>query len=391
MFVLPIHRFVRGDEGLISILSSRLISYSTIEFIIPLNLQPLYIMEIASHIKRLKKNKYPVTLLMVVFIFANHVFAQILPNFGGERAGLSTLSFLKNDMNPMSLGLSGASVALKGNAFSAVTNTAGLTDLDQSTFAASHMLLGAGIHQSFLSYQHKLKNENVIGLSINSLNSGDMEVRTEFQPNGTGQFFNVSQNALGAHYAARLSEMFSLGVGFKLIYETMAGYQNTTAAVDVGFLYKTDFKNLRFAVFVQNFGGSSHVSGETVQVSYNRDGLPELSQYALPTVFKMGFSFDAYHVKNHRLIPSLELNNPNDNSENIRIGLGYKYADVLHVGTGIKLSVKGQSYPTFGFSYKSRVGAHPMRISYAMNATNYMGTNHLLGVTIELNNRDRNE
>lgn len=332
-------------------------------------------------------------LYILSFIFGltsfSTVSAQILPNFGGQRAGLSTLSFLKNDLSPRSSGMSGASIANKVDAYSAASNPAALANLTENSLGLSHLLVGAGIQQSFLSYQHKLKNEASIGLTVNSLNSGDMLVRTEFQPDGTGQFFNMSQNAVKATYATKLSKMFSLGVGLSYIYETMQTYNNSTAAIDLGFLYQTDFKNLRFAVVVQNFGGSSTISGSDIQVDYNRNGELELGRYSLPTVFKMGFAIDAYKKDKHLIVGSIQLNNPNDNAENIRIGAEYQYSELIQLQTGYKLSVKGQSYPSFGFGYKSKLGANPLHINYGMNPTNYMGTQHIFGIQLSFNKMER--
>lgn len=328
-------------------------------------------------------------IVFIVFISAVYGHAQLLPNFGGQRAGLSTLSFLKNDMNPRSLGMAGAGIALKGNVFSSISNPAGLTDITDFSFGMSHKLIGAGIQQSLITSQIHLKNENILGFQLNSLNSGAMAVRTEFQPNGTGSYFNVSQNALSGNYAARLSEMFSLGVAIKVIYEAMAEYSNTTAGVDVGFLYKTDFRNLRFAVVVQNFGGNSSLSGTAMEIEYNRSGNPTLSKYSLPTVFKMGFSIDAWEKGKHKIIAAAELNNPNDNAENLRFGAEYSFAELLSVQTGIKLSVKGQPYPTLGMSYKSRLGVNPLHIHYAVNPTANMGNQHVFGLSISRNKMTR--
>jgi hypothetical protein len=329
------------------------------------------------------------SILTCLLLVSMTVSAQLLPNFGGQRAGLSTLSFLKNDLNPRAMGMSGAGVALEGDVFSSMTNPAGLTSLKSFNLGMSHMLIGAGIQQSLLSAQFKLPNEATVGFQFNSLNSGSMPVRTEFQPNGTGTYFSVSQNALSGNYAVNLSEMFSLGVAVKVIYESMAEYTNTTAGVDVGFLYKTDFRNLRFAVMVQNFGGNSSLSGTSLQIDYNRTSTPELGRYTLPTVFKMGFSMDAWKKDKHKLIAAAELNNPNDNAENIRLGAEYSFADLLKLQTGIKLSVKGQPYPTFGLGFKSRLGVHPLHIQYAINPTSNMGNQHVFGIRLTHNSMTR--
>lgn len=329
--------------------------------------------------------------LFVAFLFIagfQSLKAQLLPNLGGQRAGLSALSFLKNDMSPRALAMGGASTALEGTAFSASNNPAGLATLENYNLALSQQNIGAGIQQSFISSIHKLKNEASIAFSLNSLYTGSMKVRTEFQPDGTGEYFSVNNSSLGVTYATRLSEMFSLGVSIKYIYESVAAYKNHTAATDIGFLYTTDFKDLRFAVLVQNFGGNSSLSGNTVKSNYNRTD-PQLYNYTVPTVFKMGFSMVPYKNEKEQWLVSAELNHPNDNAENIRFGIEYSRKKLLKLFAGYKISVKGQTLPTAGFSIKSRIGAHPLHIQYAINPTNNMGTQHLLGLSFSRNNDKR--
>lgn len=323
-----------------------------------------------------------ITGFCLFLLFSLGANAQILPNFGGQRAGISTLSFLKNDLNPESLGMSGASVALDGNGFSSLSNPAALSKLENHTTAGSHMLIGAGVHQSFLGLFRKLSNEGTVGLTVNSLNSGAMEVRTEFQPNGTGQYFYVNNTAIGLNYSQKLSEMFNVGVAINYIYEAIAEYKNHAATVNIGFLYETDFKDLKFAVNVQNFGGNSSLKGAELPIDFNRDEVA-LGEYTVPTVFKMGFSFVPYKKDKHSILTAFQLNNPNDNAENIRIGVAYQYSTLLRVQTGIKISVRGQSYPSLGLGYRARLGNNPLIFRYSVNPTNAMGTQHLFGVQFE--------
>ena len=44
-------------------------------------------------------------LFLSAILMAAIATPRLLPNYGGERAGLSTLSFLKNDMSPRSVGI----------------------------------------------------------------------------------------------------------------------------------------------------------------------------------------------------------------------------------------------------------------------------------------------
>lgn len=334
-------------------------------------------------------------LLSILFLFAVCASAQgqILQNYGGERAGLSTLSFLKNDMSVRSMGMGGASLALDGDAYAIISNPASLTHLENQSYALSHLFIGAGINQSYLSGIYPLKDkQSVLSFSLNSLNSGAMEERTEFQPEGTGRVFYVSNIATGLTYSRQLSKMFSAGISIKYIYEGIAEYSNHTATVDMAFLYETDFKDLQFAVMIQNFGGNSALRGtdETeLPVVFNRSQGIGLDANTVPTIFKLGASFIPWKTDNQHLLVSAQLNHPNDNSENYRMGMEYDFKEIFTVRAGYKLSVVHQDFPTFGFSYRTRLGSHPLYIDYAANPTNYLGVQNLIGLRFSLINDQR--
>lgn len=331
--------------------------------------------------------------LVLLIIYSSIAFGQILPNFGGERAGLSALSFLKNDMNPRSLAMGGSSVALSGDAYSTYTNPAALVDLEETSIGLSHYFLGAGINQSFLSTSFPLDDEvSNLAFSVNALNSGAMEERTEFQPMGTGREVYVSNIAVGASYARQLSALFSAGVTVKYIYEGIAGYSNHNATVDLAFLYRVDWNDLKFAVVIQNFGGNSSLSGteeNEIPVVFNRQTGINLDANTVPTVFSLGASITAFEAEDQKLIGSFQLNHPNDNAENLRLGFEYQYTDLFFARAGYKFSVRGQDWPTFGVGVRSRVGGFPLMLDYAINPTNWMGFQHTIGLRINFLNNTR--
>ena len=215
-----------------------------------------------------------------------------------------------------------------------------------------------------------------------------MEVRTEFEPNGTGQVFYANNTAVGVNYSQYLSKNFSIGVGLRYIYEGIATYSNHTVAGDIGFLYATDFKDLTFAVVVKNFGGNSQMLGSDLESEFNRTEVT-LGKYTTPTLFKMGFSLVPYEKDNKRLLVAVELNHPSDNAENVRLGSELSLRELLYLRLGYKLSVKGQNYPTAGVGVKTRIGSHPLYIDYGVNPTNRMGVQHLLGVRLPFNQDKR--
>lgn len=326
---------------------------------------------------------------MIATLFTGTSTAQILPNLGGQRAGISTLTFLKNDASPRSLALGGANLALDADGMSTSHNPAVNAQLDQTHFAFSDLMLGATIHQGWVSGVVPLNSStSALGLNFNYFSSGSMKVRTEFQPNGNGTYFNSNQFAVGLSYAKMLSNRFSFGANLKYVRERLAQYTNNTVAADLGFLYTTDVHDLKFGIVVSNFGGNSALSGDFLAVDFNRS-TPSLDKFSVPTTFRLGASIKAIEKENQSLLAAIQLEHPNDNSENLRLGLEYEYRKMIFVRIGYKLNVKSEILPTFGAGYRTRLGSHTVNINYAANATSYLGIIHSLGLDIGINKRER--
>lgn len=329
-------------------------------------------------------------LVHIAFVlFALNASAQLLPNLGGQRAGVSTLSFLKNDISPRSMALSGANLTLSADGMSTAHNTASMSQLEGIHVAASDLMIGAGIHQSWFSTIVPLKSStSAIGFNLNYLSSGAMKVRTEFQPEGTGEYFYANQLAAGVAYSKLLSERFSFGTNIKVIHEQLAQYTNTTVAADLGFLYTTDIKELKFGIVVQNFGGNSGLTGNDIVESFNRQPV-SVGQYSVPTIFRLGASMKPIQKNDQSVMVAIQLEHPNDNSENLRFGVEYEFKKLLYARAGYKINVAGENLPTLGLGYKLRLGRNTMMINYGVNATQYLGTLHVFGLDFMFNNDKR--
>jgi hypothetical protein len=318
--------------------------------------------------------------------------AQVLPNLGGQRSGSAGMTFLKNDGSPRSAGMAGANITLEGDAFSAFTNPATMTARETFSLGMSNFYFGAGVNQSYLATLIALPNSgSTFGVSVNNVSSGKQEVRTEFQPQGTGEYFYANAGAAGVGYAKKLSDQFSFGITLKYIYEVMAQYRSHTAAADLGFVYHTDVKDLSFAVSVMNFGGSSALRGDFREVNLRNTATPTTGSYPLPTEFKLGISMVPIKTDRHRLLTAVQLNHPNDNSENLRLGVEYSYRQLVFLRTGLILGRKSQKYPTFGAGVRTRLGNHPLLINYALTPMNFMGLHHMAGAAFHIHKTEARE
>lgn len=329
------------------------------------------------------------SIALLALLAATALQAQLLPRLGGQRAGISALTFLKIDPSPRSAAMASANVAVGGDVYSTFTNPAGLADVDKLSFAASNTFWAAGINHAYFSAV-KPTRIGQFGFSATSLTTGRMERRTEFQPDGTGQYFTASNTAIGISYAKRLTDYFSYGVSIKYVNEQLAEYVAHTGVVDLGFLYNTGWKDLSFAVAMLSFGTNSKLSGD-----YQPDGLNSkpvtLDGYPAPTLFKLGVSMIPWKTDDMSLTTIVQLNHPNDNAENIRLGVEYEYKKLLYLRAGYRINVDDEVFPTAGLGVRAHLGKHPLHVEYAVDPTRYLGVIHRVGLTFALNPLDREE
>ena len=325
-------------------------------------------------------------LLIVIGLFAGTLSAQLLPQLGAQRAGISAMTFLKIDVSPRAAGMGGAAICLPGDGYSTQINPASIMEIDNLNVTAGNTFWVAGINHSFVSASRPFGKIGSFGLSVATLNTGAMERRTEFQPNGTGEYFYASNTAVGLSYSRRLTEMFSFGVTGKFVNETLAEYQANTAVIDMGFKYRVDWQDLNFGVMLQSFGLNSKLKGDYSPNTFDPKPVA-LESYPAPTLFQLGASMKPWKNDSTKssLLVALQLNHPNDNAENIRIGAEYTYRDFLFFRAGYKINVKDQHLPTGGVGLRTRIGRHPLQFDYSVDPTVWLGWIHRVGLSFTLN------
>jgi hypothetical protein len=282
--------------------------------------------------------------------------------------------------------LGGASLCLSGDAYSPSTNPAALAEVPGTFAAVSSTRWMSGAEFGYFA-AGKAFNFGQLALSAQGFSSGAIEVRTEFQPNGTGELFYANGAKIAATYSKKLTDMFSYGVGAGLVYESLNQMRAFTPVVDLSFLYQTDFRDLRFSVLLQNFGPNTRLRGEIPADSVFPGRTRTIDQYPAPTIFRLGLSATVWKdtVSRQLLTGLIQLDHPNDNSESLRFGLEYSWKELLMLRAGYKLGVKDQSTPTAGIGMRMRMG---LRFDYAFEPFSYTGTAHRLGIQWLLANKD---
>jgi hypothetical protein len=160
--------------------------------------------------------------------------AQLIPNLGGQRAGISNLQFLKIGVGGRGAALGDAMVALANDASASYWNPAGLTLSTSNSVMLSHTEWLAGLKHEFAGVTYHVTADDILSCSVISLASEDMEITTETNPSGTGTYFKYSDIAFGFSYARKMTSQFSFGTTVRYVQENLDVLTIKAVLFDIG-------------------------------------------------------------------------------------------------------------------------------------------------------------
>ena len=293
----------------------------------------------------------------------SNAYSQLIPNLGGQRVGTSSLQFLKIGSGARGTGMGETFVAVSDDISALYWNPAGLVLFEENGVMFSHTMWFVDTQLQFFGGVYHFGGSNAVGLSVVSLRTDDMKVTTEVQPNGTGDFFRFSDIAIGLSYARQMTDQFSFGATVKYVEETLGELKMRGVIGDLGTFYRTGLGTTRFAVLISNFGGqvsptgSVNLIGERVTDSFQK--------FPPPTLFKIGFAMEPILNTTNRLTTSIQLNSPNDNSENVNVGFEYAYKEMLFLRGGYKFNVDAENF-SLGAGLKIPISFAKANLDYSI-------------------------
>ena len=161
-------------------------------------------------------------------------------------------------------------------------NVAGLSRVKGTEVMVSHAryLEGTDIKMNAFGLAQKVGKNGTFGLSLMSMDFGDIPVTTENSPQGTGGTFSPNFFNLGLGYGHIFENKISVGILFRAISESTADLKAFGFALDAGVQYvsgpQDNFKlglSLRNVGSPMSFGGQGlsqqlSVANSTYQLSY---------------------------------------------------------------------------------------------------------------------------
>ena len=188
-----------------------------------------------------------------------------------NRVATSAAQFLKFGVGARAEALGGTQAALLGDVSALYWNPAGIASIRRSSLYTSYLDYFVGISHNFVGFVQPIDMESAFGVSVIYLDSGDIEVTTIDQPEGTGTFYDVNDLAIGITYAKYITDRFTGGVTVKYIQEGIWREKAQTVAFDIGSVLDTGLLGIRLGMSLSNFGGNMKLTGPDLDIEVDRE------------------------------------------------------------------------------------------------------------------------
>lgn len=325
--------------------------------------------------------KYFLQIIIIAVLVTSEIKPQLFPVLGGQRAGISTAQFLKIGVGGRATAMGDAFVAIANDVSALYWNPAGLTQFSENQVMFSHNQWVVDINHDFIGAVYHLDESNTFGVSLTSLSMDEMKVTTEYAPFGTGEFFGFSDMGIAISYSRKMTDQFSFGGTVRYIEETLDKLKMRGIMIDLGTYYWTGLGSTRFAVTVTNFGNDLSPDGEVVLVGNRTKS--DWQTFSPPTMFRIGFALEPYEDEEHKVTTSIQLNHPNDNSENLSLGVEYVWNKMFFARGGYKINVDEQNY-SFGAGVNVPISIANVSVDYAFANFTKLGSAHRFSIILGL-------
>ncbi|MEQ1732189.1 MAG: PorV/PorQ family protein [Bacteroidia bacterium] len=266
-----------------------------------------------------------------------------------------------------SSGFGNANASLIKGLESQFLNVAGLAHVKKTELilTRTNYLMGSGITFNSIGFAQHVGEAGVIGVSINSMSFGKIEVTNVDNPEGGVGYYSPSLTRINLSYAKTFSNNIYGGVNIKIINEGIANLNASGVAVDAGVQYQTNLKkggptNMHFGISLQNVGPTLKFSGDGVSF---RGYAPQngyvppkgnsqttltveqrVNEFEMPTLLNISAAYDIALAEQHRLSPSINFISNSFTKDQFCAGAEYAYKNMFMIRTGYIAEKKSDTY-----------------------------------------------
>lgn len=182
-------------------------------------------------------------------------------------------------------------------------NIAGLSRMQgkELVFANTRLYEGSDVKLNAFGFGNKLGKNGAFGISIMSVDFGEIDVTTTAQPEGTGSTYSPSFFNIGLGYSYMYENKISVGILVRGVSEALSDINAFGFAIDAGVQYVAGERdNFRLGISLRNVGSAMNFEGEGLafQTTSESGHIIKASQrserFELPSLLNMGVSYDFY-------------------------------------------------------------------------------------------------
>jgi len=304
------------------------------------------------------------------------------------KVGTTAGKFLAVPAGARGIGMGGAYVAVTDDPTAMYWNPAGITRMQSAGVSLDHTTWFEGVQFEYAGGVYPMGRYGTVGLNVQGFTTGEMEVTTVAEQEGTGEYFSAGSYAFGLTYARQLTENFAIGFNGKYIREQIWHSSASALALDVGVTYETPFRNIILGFSISNFGQKLQMRGEDLlsnvdlapQIAGNNENLTamlETDQFDLPLLMRIGVASNIIDTGTMRLTLAADALHPNDNTESLNIGgeLALWKETVLLRG-GLRSLAKADRQTEFALGGGLRypiLGQMELQLDYVYETHKYLG------------------
>ena len=160
------------------------------------------------------------------------------------KVATATANWLKIESGTRGIAMGGSQTASGRGLSGAYYNPASIAFIDQSEVYYSKSNYLAGITHNTIGYGTKLTPTDYFALHVFYLDSGDIEVTTIPNPDGNGEFYDVTDLSLRLMYGKQLTDRLRIGGAIKYIREEIYTTYMQSFVFDMGSNFNTGIYGL---------------------------------------------------------------------------------------------------------------------------------------------------
>ena len=288
------------------------------------------------------KIKIPNILLIYLFsLLSTNLIAQQDGTTGDIRTGQAGASELLINPWARSSGMAGANTASARGLESVFLNVAGLTGIEGTEITFAHSSWFADISIQAFGFGQKVGDTGVMGLSIMSLDFGEIERTTYDNPDGGIGTFRPQFMNLALSYSKKFTFNMSAGISIKLISESVAELAANGLAMDAGVHYETGEKGqAKFGIALRNIGPRMGFNGDGDDVmvtgtnGYDMTMEIRSATFELPSLLNIGGSYDFYLNDDVRITLSETFVSNSFSKDQFLTGLEFSWKNLVSLRGG---------------------------------------------------------